>query len=171
MQHTFRHLIIATTILIVNCVLAQNLYENYIYGYITDVNTGKRLPGMRVEVINQADTSQEAAAWSDISGRYVILLTDLEQKFTPPVRQYNLGQNYPNPFNPNTVIPFSVARISPVRITIYNVLGQKIVTLLDQRMTPGNYSVSWDGMNSHQQGVRQVQVGSREENQADPLQA
>lgn len=67
--------------------------------------------------------------------------------------QFTLEQNYPNPFNPNTKINFSVARTERVRLTVYNILGQKVADLLDLRLQPGNYEVNWNGMNELNQQV------------------
>lgn len=70
---------------------------------------------------------------------------------------FTLGQNYPNPFNPSTIIPFSLKTQGSVfkgpihtTLTIYNILGQKIRTLMDEEKFPGSYQVVWDGKN--QQG-------------------
>jgi len=62
---------------------------------------------------------------------------------------YALEQNYPNPFNPSTTIAFTVygaaAAGEYVSLTVYNVLGQKVVTLLDEPMAAGRHEVRWDG--------------------------
>ena len=57
---------------------------------------------------------------------------------------YGLDQNYPNPFNPTTEIRFRVAESGPVRITVYNLAGQTVATLLNEVKAPGTYSVSFD---------------------------
>jgi hypothetical protein len=58
-----------------------------------------------------------------------------------------LAQNYPNPFNPETTIPFSISGSSRyrVRLEIYNVLGQKVHTLVNDLLPPGEYEIKWDG--------------------------
>jgi len=63
---------------------------------------------------------------------------------------YALSQNYPNPFNPATNINFSLGKVSNVELTVYNVLGQKVATLVNKRMPAGAYQVTWDasGMSS-----------------------
>lgn len=58
---------------------------------------------------------------------------------------FELNQNYPNPFNPSTTIEYSMAARARVELTIYDVLGQPIETLVDQVQDVGNYSVRWDG--------------------------
>jgi hypothetical protein len=57
---------------------------------------------------------------------------------------FALSQNYPNPFNPSTVIRFSVDRESDVSLTVYNLLGEEVETLVSQRLAPGTYSARWD---------------------------
>jgi len=57
----------------------------------------------------------------------------------------NLGGNYPNPFNPNTYIKYSVKQATPVSITIYNVKGQKVKTLVNSVVESGDHSVLWNG--------------------------
>lgn len=59
-----------------------------------------------------------------------------------------LSQNYPNPFNPSTTINFSLPVESDVKLVIYNILGQELITLLDEQMTAGNHSVNWNAMNN-----------------------
>ena len=59
-----------------------------------------------------------------------------------------LHQNYPNPFNPVTTIHYEVPEREHIRILIYNMRGQEVVTLLDQEMEPGYYQVEWNGCNA-----------------------
>ena len=61
-------------------------------------------------------------------------------------KDYALFQNYPNPFNAVTTIRFSVPDISQVNLEVYNILGQRIKTLLENTsMSKGIYNVDWDG--------------------------
>lgn len=53
--------------------------------------------------------------------------------------------NYPNPFNPNTVIQYTVKRKDSVCLDIYNIRGQKVITLVNEIQTPGQYQISWNG--------------------------
>ena len=59
--------------------------------------------------------------------------------------EYALFQNYPNPFNPSTQISFDVPNSEYVTLRVYNLLGQDVKTLINQSMTPGRYTVEWNG--------------------------
>ena len=59
--------------------------------------------------------------------------------------EYQLSQNYPNPFNPETTIQYALPEASHVKIQIYNVMGERIVTLVDSYMDVGYQSMRWDG--------------------------
>ena len=59
--------------------------------------------------------------------------------------EYALFQNYPNPFNPSTQITFDVPNSEFVMLRVYNLLGQDVQTLINKSMTPGRYTVEWNG--------------------------
>lgn len=59
--------------------------------------------------------------------------------------KFSVSDNYPNPFNPSTTIDYSVPRKSKVNLSVYNVLGQRVATLVDQEMAAGKYRAVWDG--------------------------
>jgi len=61
--------------------------------------------------------------------------------------RFLLYQNYPNPFNSSTIINFSVAKKGNVKLTIFNAVGQKISTLVDEEKNPGKYAVLFDATN------------------------
>ncbi|HEX9152291.1 MAG TPA: T9SS type A sorting domain-containing protein, partial [Flavobacterium sp.] len=60
---------------------------------------------------------------------------------------YHLLQNYPNPFNPATTIKFQVPNSSLVKITVFDILGKEVSTLVNEQMTPGVYNINWDAAN------------------------
>lgn len=65
---------------------------------------------------------------------------------------FSLEQNYPNPFNPSTQIRFSLPVDANVRITIYNLLGQQVATVLESALNAGIHEATWDGQT--ESGVR-----------------
>ncbi len=58
--------------------------------------------------------------------------------------QYTLSQNYPNPFNPSTKIEYSLKEAGLVKISVFNILGQKVITLVDENRSAGVHTVSFD---------------------------
>ncbi|OYV88454.1 MAG: hypothetical protein B7Z63_00450 [Ignavibacteriae bacterium 37-53-5] len=58
---------------------------------------------------------------------------------------FALLQNYPNPFNPTTKISYQLSASSNVTLTIYDVLGREVATLVDGAMRPGSYEIQFDG--------------------------
>jgi hypothetical protein len=73
---------------------------------------------------------------------------------------FELSQNYPNPFNPSTTIEFTVGKLHErgsgterVTLTIYDLLGREVRTLVNQQMPYGRHRVHWDGTNDHGQAV------------------
>jgi enediyne biosynthesis protein E4 len=60
------------------------------------------------------------------------------------VTSYQLNQNYPNPFNPSTIISYSIADAQLVTLKLYNMLGEEVMTIVNQNQDTGNYSVTFD---------------------------
>ena len=56
-----------------------------------------------------------------------------------------LGRNYPNPFNPETSIPYPLTEASRVKLAVYNLLGQNVITRVDELQDTGYHTVSWNG--------------------------
>ena len=85
--------------------------------------------------LKQVDTDG-AFEYSDV---VTVTSTDLAK--------YELFQNHPNPFNPSTVISFSLPKMSHVKLTVYNAIGQEVAKLVDKVMEAGYYNVTFDGSN------------------------
>jgi hypothetical protein len=60
---------------------------------------------------------------------------------------FSMDQNYPNPFNPATEISFALPNAADVKLEIYNIMGQKVAILIDERREAGDHTISWDGSN------------------------
>jgi hypothetical protein len=65
------------------------------------------------------------------------------------VTNFKLYNNYPNPFNPTTNIEFVIPEQEFVKITVFDILGNEVKTLLNQTVEPGQYSITWDSRNDN----------------------
>ncbi len=75
-------------------------------------------------------------------------LTGVKKENTETIpSEYTLSQNYPNPFNPTTVINFSIPKTSKIELSVYNVLGQKVATLLNKELSAGSYKYDFNASN------------------------
>ncbi|MFC2119447.1 T9SS type A sorting domain-containing protein [Bacteroidota bacterium] len=99
------------------------------------------------EYLNRV-TFTENKGW--IVGRNGTILTSLVSSSveeTDYLSEFNLLQNYPNPFNPNTTIKYQVPELTFVTIKVYDVLGNEIVTLVNEEKPAGSYEVEFDAAN------------------------
>ena len=67
--------------------------------------------------------------------------------------RFDAHQNYPNPFNLSTIIKYSLPEDSRIKITIYNIQGQKIKQLINDHQSAGHKSIVWDGKNQNDRAV------------------
>lgn len=82
---------------------------------------------------------------------YQVSLTDFDES-VPELINTEMSQNYPNPFNPVTTISYSLANSCELKLTIFNVKGQKVKSLVNSQQDAGHYQVIWDGTdNSNKQ--------------------
>ncbi|RMI25184.1 MAG: T9SS C-terminal target domain-containing protein, partial [Calditrichaeota bacterium] len=102
-------------------------------------------------VINTHHLSRQTPSVSLVDERVEKLKIHLQKTDIPLT--FTLEQNYPNPFNPTTTIPFEIPVQGWVKLTIYDVLGRKIQTLVNENLNPGRYFVKWDGLTSNGEGV------------------
>jgi hypothetical protein len=92
-----------------------------------------------------------------LNGRGVIRITNpsvssIKVKVVDGVdipKNFALSQNYPNPFNPVTRFSVDIAKNENVEITVFDILGHKITTLLSGQQEAGSKSIEWDGKDSH----------------------
>lgn len=71
------------------------------------------------------------------------VVTSNEDEADTPNR-FTLNQNYPNPFNPTTNISFNISKTASVELTVYTILGQKVQTLINRRLSAGSHSYTFD---------------------------
>ncbi|MBN2104723.1 carbohydrate binding domain-containing protein [bacterium] len=105
------------------------------YSVIVEVNDGKLS-------LSPASTSENAKlCFIEIES----LETSVKNHGFAIPRLFLLKQNYPNPFNPKTTIQYTVYREMPVDLSVYNINGQRVATLVHSVKQPGNYSATFDG--------------------------
>ncbi|RMF61659.1 MAG: T9SS C-terminal target domain-containing protein [Calditrichaeota bacterium] len=103
-----------------------------------------------VENVNEGD-----AAVSQIWLKEVGSSIEVQQLFEDrnQIGQFVLEQNYPNPFNPSTTIQYQVLEAAPLRLEIFNLLGQRIQTMVDGYHARGTYTIHWDGRDAQGNSV------------------
>ena len=116
-----------------------------------DLMIGQVLPGNTQYnfkgVLDDIRIYNYALPYSSIQSLYDFITDVKDEKEVSLPKNFGLTQNYPNPFNGQTNIEFQISSLSNVKIQIFNILGQKIKTLLDEEKSPGYYTIIWDSKN------------------------
>jgi hypothetical protein len=95
------------------------------------------------EAINEEATRDEVFGRA-LNWLWGTLAADPEPVAATP-QEFLLGQNYPNPFNPETVIPYTLAARADVKLSVYDLLGREVATLVSGPQSAGAHAVSWNG--------------------------
>ena len=83
--------------------------------------------------------------WASLAGWAPVTDVKNFQNINPT--EFKLYQNYPNPFNPTTVINYSLPKAGKVELFVYNLLGQKLVELVNSEKPAGHHTINFDGSN------------------------
>ena len=92
------------------------------------------------------DLSEVTAASAQAQREPVIIGAPVKASALPTA--FSLGSARPNPFNPSTQIAYDLSQQAPITLTVYNLLGQEVVRLVDGTQAPGRYTVTWNGRNA-----------------------
>lgn len=103
---------------------------------------GNKIPG---------DTYHNGKIWLIRTNGSGQTTTGITREMTNTLVTPRLFQNFPNPFNPATTIEFFCDTKSHIKLEIYDLLGRKITTLLNEVRSPGQHSVVWDATNENEQ--------------------
>ena len=141
----------------------RNLHENMdvrilttdseVRVFIYSMNGAKMPPGshnlLSVSGLSEFEISSIDLAGAD--GRTAAVSFGPTGKVVP--EGFTLHQNYPNPFNPETCIDFDLSATTDVRLTVYDLLGREVTTLIDSRLDAGRHSVTWAGRDEYGHSV------------------
>ena len=124
--------------------------EASVEGYVR-LASGAPVPGARVRLFDLADLrAAPLGTTTEKSGRFIL-------PFGNPggglPEQFELGANYPNPFNPSTLIPYQLPSPMHVRLEVFNLLGQRIATLVDGEQPAGFHAAVWHATDAAGQAV------------------
>ena len=114
------------------------------------LSSGAPAAGARVRLF--AELGRSLRVTTDESGYFALPLTALRRAAPLPARLH-LGQNYPNPFNPSTIIPYQLPVPVRVRLEVFNILGQRVATLVDGERPAGFHTAAWDATDASGRGV------------------
>lgn len=106
-----------------------------------------------VWVTNNVQNPQGSTIYLDEIVFEIMLPTGVENKEHLTPTEFALNQNYPNPFNPSTTIGYQLKVSAEIDISVYNLDGQKVVTLIHQNQLAGTYHIKWNGYDSNGQPV------------------
>jgi len=132
----------------------QKVPMRYIHGKIREIEFDAEGTGYAYTHKLYSDESSH-----ERPGAYVLLLVlkegGVEVAHPKPVSPYSfaLHPNYPNPFNSTTIFRFSLPESEAVTLTIYNIRGQRVHTLVDKSLESGEHEVTWNGVNQAGQAV------------------
>ena len=120
------------------CASAEPLLEGRVR-----LDSGEPVADAQVRLFDLTDLRQGAVAraQTDGTGYFALPLAALTGQALPA--RFELGPNYPNPFNPSTIIPYQLAASSAVRLEVFNLLGQRIATLVDGERPAGFHTATW----------------------------
>jgi hypothetical protein len=144
----------------VNVLLVDPQYTNRLY-IGTDVGTyyttnsgaswssmGRGLPNVVIDDMQIHAGTRIVRAFTHGRSTWDLHLDELLATDVPPQTQspvtFQLDQNYPNPFNPTTVVRYQVSVVSDVRLSIFDLLGREVATVVNEVKQPGTYTVPWD---------------------------
>ena len=144
----------------------SNIYRNGALFYSISAGTYTTYPGSNYYAIainknclgemgilfDLSISSDSHEFWSDSFSVYVYPVSIAEREGVLPT-EYALHQNYPNPFNPATTIRYDLPQASRVRLTIYDVMGRAVRTLVQGEQGAGYQSVTWGGSDDRGQAV------------------
>ena len=107
--------------------------------------SGPPAAGVHVRLFDLTDLRRSVGTTTDEAGYFALPLQAFSTaRHTALPQDFALGQNYPNPFNPSTIIPYQIPTTTHVRLEVFNLLGQRLATLVDGERPAGAHTAQWD---------------------------
>ena len=143
----------ASIVAFVGLVLAAHLVAEPLVEGRVRLSSGEAAVAAQVMVfdLTAIQRGPVAQATTDADGHFALPLASLGGQVVP--QGFALGQNYPNPFNPSTIIPYQLPTAAPVRLEVFNVLGQRVATLVNEERPAGFHAARWDATDAAGQAV------------------
>ncbi len=118
--------------------------ESFLEGRVR-LSSGQPAIGVQVRLFDLTDLRRFVGTTTDETGHFALPLRALSTaRGTALPTDFALGQNYPNPFNPSTIIPYQLPTSAHVRLDVFNLLGQRLATLVDGVRPAGVHTEQWD---------------------------
>lgn len=141
----------AFTNIVINASAGANLSYNITLGDLDSILVSLEVESGSTATIYHrviaSDGSNETMSDSRKANLERGTLTSNEDNGINTPTKFTLDQNYPNPFNPSTEISFSLQETAPTLLVVYNMLGQKVATLVNERLSAGEHSINFDAGN------------------------
>ena len=110
------------------------------------LSSGQPAAGVQVRLFDLTDLRRSVGTTTDVAGHFALSLQALSTARGAALpTDFALKQNYPNPFNPSTIIPYHLPASGHVRLEVFNMLGQRLATLVDAERPAGAHTAQWDG--------------------------
>ena len=105
------------------------------------LESGEPVANAQVRLFDLTNLHQSVGT-TDETGHFALSLPASSPGSALP-QGFALGQNYPNPFNPSTIIPYQIPTATRVRLEVFNLLGQRLATLVDREQAAGAHTATW----------------------------
>ena len=106
------------------------------------LSSGQPAADIQVRLFDLADLRRSVSTTTDEAGHFALSLQLFSGRPSLP-NGFALGPNYPNPFNPSTIIPYQLPTATHVRLEVFNLLGQRVATLVDEARPAGFHTATW----------------------------
>jgi len=148
--------VVAGSLLALSSLATAKTTKLHAFGVRPNSNFEIRRNGGGALMVHSSAHGGIATTFDAIPGDRFTISNLVPVPVTPTIPNLALGQNVPNPFNPATRIPFTLHQRSRVQLTIFDVRGAHVVTLLDEPLTEGEHVAQWSGQDAY---GRQVASG------------